>query len=424
TRLLLSSKYAQIANYWKYFDGEAEQLKKNKVYEKKATEEKAFSNWAASKAEYKSLLYDIDQAYTLYKPYALQRVYIGECVLAPNSMLFAYQFNALESIYSEIEKTKSNKEMSKTAKDSALNMLDLRLKTMVLILKSAVEGTPYTDRIVTADKKIFAGMMKMYYKNIPADQWPEAFTKIASKIKNGNSEEVFAKYTDMIYKKSMFSSVDKMMAFLDKPSHSKLLKDPEFQYMKAHLENYLNNFASKYGEFYNNANELGGKYIKGLMEMYPDRIFYPDANSSQRLTYGTVQSYDPKDAVHYNYYTTIEGVLEKYVPGDYEFDLPSKLIELYKNKDYGRYAMENGQLPVCFLTNNDITGGNSGSPVMDGNGHIIGLAFDGNWEAMSGNIHFDKELKRCINVDIRYVLWLIEKLGGAKHIVDEMKLVE
>jgi hypothetical protein len=160
------------------------------------------------------------------------------------------------------------------------------------------------------------------------------------------------------------------------------------------------------------------------MEINPSRTFYPDANSSQRLSYGTVQSYNPKDAVHYDYITTLEGVMEKYVPGDYEFDLPEKFLELYKAKDYGRYKMENGRLPVAFLTNNDITGGNSGSPVMDANGHIIGLAFDGNWEAMSGNIHFDEKYKRTINVDIRYVLWLIEKVGGASHIINEMTLVE
>jgi hypothetical protein len=264
----------------------------------------------------------------------------------------------------------------------------------------------------------------MYYKNIPSDQWPEFFTKLASRIKEGNADEVFAKYTDMVFSKSMFSSKEKIEEFLKEPSHKKLLKDPAYAFLKAHRDNYMTKFKPKVDEFNAQALALGRKYIKGLTEMQPNRTFYPDANSSQRLSYGTVQSYNPKDAVHYHYLTTLEGVMEKYVPGDYEFDLPAKLVELYNARDYGRYKMDNGQLPVAFLTNNDITGGNSGSPVMDGSGNIIGLAFDGNWEAMSGNIHFDEKYKRTINVDIRYVLWLIEKVGGAEHIINEMTLVE
>ena len=165
-------------------------------------------------------------------------------------------------------------------------------------------------------------------------------------------------------------------------------------------------------------------YLKGLMEMDPKMVRYPDANSTLRLTYGSVQAYQPKDGVNYSFYTTIEGVMEKYVPGDYEFDLPSGLIDLYNKKDYGQYANAAGQLPVGFITNNDITGGNSGSPVINGNGELIGLAFDGNWEAMSGDIVFDPKYKRCINVDIRYVLFIVDKYFGASNIIDELNLVK
>jgi hypothetical protein len=424
TRLLLSSDYAGIANYWKYFDGETEQLKHNKVYDKKTAEEKAFAKWAENKEEYKTLFYDIDQVYTVYKPYALQRTYLNECISAPTiNQLASFGF-AFDDLYTKKENIASDKTKSKEDKAKEIAEVDKKIGETVDAYKKALEEIPYTDRIKTADKKIYAGMLKMYYKNIPADQWPQAFTNIASKIKNGNSDEVFAKYTDMVFSKSMFASKEKVAEFLNEPSHKKLLKDPAFAYMKAHRENYVTKYKPKYDEFMAQSQALGRKYIKGLMEMSPNRIFYPDANSSQRLTYGTVKSYNPKDAVHYDYYTTLEGVLEKYVPGDYEFDLPAKLLELYKAKDYGRYKMANGRLPVAFLTDNDITGGNSGSPVMDADGNIIGLAFDGNWEAMSGNIHFDEKYKRTINVDIRYVLWLIEKVGGAEHIIREMKLVE
>jgi len=424
TRLKLSSDYASIANYWKYFDGEAEQLKHNKVFDKKTAEEKAFAKWAENKDEYKTLFYDIDQVYTLYKPYALQRTYLNECIFAPTiSQLASFGF-ALDDLYNKKTTLQADKTKSKEEKTKGIAELDAKIKTTCDNYIAALKEIPYTERIKTADKKIYAGMLKMYYKNIPANQWPEVFTKLASKIKNGNSDEVFAKYTDMIFSKSMFASKEKIEEFLKEPNHKKLLKDPAFAYLKAHRENYVNNYKAKVDEFTAQSMALGRKYIKGLMEMNPNRTFYPDANSSQRLTYGTVQSYNPKDAVHYDFITTLEGVMEKYVPGDYEFDLPSKLVDLYKAKDYGRYKMENGRLPVAFLTNNDITGGNSGSPVMDADGNIIGLAFDGNWEAMSGNIHFDEKYKRTINVDIRYVLWLIEKLGGAKHIIDEMTLVE
>jgi hypothetical protein len=160
------------------------------------------------------------------------------------------------------------------------------------------------------------------------------------------------------------------------------------------------------------------------MEMTPDRIQYPDANSTMRLTYGSVLDYDPRDGVTYKYYTTLNGVAEKYKPGDYEFDAPRKQIDLFNKKEYGRYASPKGYMPVCFLTNNDITGGNSGSPVLNGNGQLIGLAFDGNWEAISGDYAFEPALQRTIVVDIRYVLWIMDIYAGAKHLVDEMTVVQ
>ena len=155
-----------------------------------------------------------------------------------------------------------------------------------------------------------------------------------------------------------------------------------------------------------------------------DKPMYPDANFTLRLTYGSVLPYSPKDAVVYNYYTTLDGVMEKEDPTNFEFVVPAKLKELWKNKDFGRYAMPNGKLPVAFLSNNDITGGNSGSPVLNDKGELLGLAFDGNWEAMSGDVIFEPELQRCINVDVRYVLFIIDKFGGAGYLLDEMKLTE
>ncbi|HAO05007.1 MAG TPA: serine protease, partial [Chitinophagaceae bacterium] len=185
-------------------------------------------------------------------------------------------------------------------------------------------------------------------------------------------------------------------------------------------------YSTLYSAFVSKNNELGQAYMKGIMEMNPTAAakMYPDANFSMRVSYGNVKSYSPRDAVKYDYVTTSRGVLEKYIPGDYEFDLPKKEIELFKNKDFGQYIdKKRNDLVIGFITTNDITGGNSGSPVMDAYGNLIGLAFDGNYEALSHKIAFDKDLNRTINVDIRYVLWCIDKLGGAKNIINELKLV-
>ena len=165
-------------------------------------------------------------------------------------------------------------------------------------------------------------------------------------------------------------------------------------------------------------------FVAGLMEMQPNKVFYPDANSTMRLTYGQVADYEPRDGVTYNYYTTTNGYFEKEIPGDDEFDVPARMKQLLTEKNYGKYADKDGSLRACFITNNDITGGNSGSPVMNGKGELIGIAFDGNWEAMSGDIAFEPKLQRCINVDIRFVLWVIDVYAGATHLIDEMEIVQ
>ena len=209
---------------------------------------------------------------------------------------------------------------------------------------------------------------------------------------------------------------------LSNPSAKSIDKDLAYQTAKA-LNNYFTDqVRPKLTEAYDLLDRGNRTFVAGLREMYPDKKFYPDANSTMRLTYGQVLDYYPADAVHFNYYTTLAGVMEKEDPGNWEFVVPEKLKELYKNKDYGRYG-EGNELKVCFLTNHDITGGNSGSPVINGKGELIGLAFDGNWEAMSGDIAYEPSLQRTINVDIRYVLFIIDKFAGAKRLIDEMDIV-
>jgi hypothetical protein len=218
----------------------------------------------------------------------------------------------------------------------------------------------------------------------------------------------------------------KWNAFIKNPDALTLQADPAFAFSSAFIQNYNTKYANFRTTFLNTNSELDRAYLKGIREMNPAMVkkMYPDANFSMRVSYGNVKSYNPRNAVHYDYVTTAKGILEKYVPGDYEFDMPEKAVDLMKKKDFGQYIdKKKNDLVVGFITTNDITGGNSGSPVLDAYGNLIGLAFDGNYEALSHKIAFDKDLNRTICVDVRYVLWCIDKLGGAQNLIKELILV-
>jgi len=221
----------------------------------------------------------------------------------------------------------------------------------------------------------------------------------------------------------VFDSKEELTAFLEKPS-LKVLKKDMAVISAIDIFAKFREMSEKAGDVQKMKSEGERLFVAGLMEMQTDKVFYPDANSTMRLTYGQVLDYEPRDGVIYNYYTTTDGYLEKEIPGDDEFDVPARMKQLLTEKNYGKYADKDGSLRACFITNNDITGGNSGSPVINGNGELIGIAFDGNWEAMSGDIAFEPELQRCINVDIRFVLWVIDVYAGATHLVDEMEIVK
>jgi len=397
-RLVLSAQYAQVANYWKYFIGQTEQLKRLKVYEFKKNAEGDFAKWSNGKAEYQNVLSNVEAAYAAYRPYALQRTYLNEGVFGIHINNIAFSMYAYA-----------------TAKDTAAAS-----KAIATATKNAERY--YESFFPSADEKIMRQILLMYYNNVPKDQHPAAFTEL---LKQGNTpEEAFANYAKKVYSSSMFISKDKYEAFLKNPSVKALNEDVLYPVVAALYSNYVDNYKSKVDEFNAATGKEGRMYIKGLMEMQPNRTFYPDANSSLRLTYGAVQSYDPKDGVHYDFTTTLDGVMEKYNPNDFEFTVPQRLIDLYNKKEFGDYKLKDGRMPVAFITNNDITGGNSGSPVINGKGQLIGLAFDGNWEAMSGDIVFDQKYKRTINVDIRYVLFLIDKYGEAGNIISELNVIK
>jgi hypothetical protein len=285
-------------------------------------------------------------------------------------------------------------------------------------IKDNISGF-YKDYNPPTDNKSMKAMLKLYRADVPAKFHPDFYVNVVDKKFKGNID----KFVDDMFAKSVFASEPKLMAFLDKPVLKTLEND--LAYLTS-ASIYKSAAEVSKGSSQFDAGLTTGKrlWIAALMEMAPEKTRYSDANSTMRLSYGTVQDYDPRDAVTYKYYTTLQGVVDKYKPGDYEFDLPQRLIDLNNKKDYGRYGSSKGYMPVCFLTTNDITGGNSGSPVMNGNGELIGLAFDGNWESMSGDIAYEPELQRTIVVDIRYVLWTMDVYAGAKHLVDEMTIVQ
>ncbi|HXL56460.1 MAG TPA: S46 family peptidase, partial [Chitinophagaceae bacterium] len=278
-----------------------------------------------------------------------------------------------------------------------------------------------------ADENILAAVIMMFYNDIDRNQHPKDFYETLLKQYSNIEENPFKAFAADVFTNSMMNDDTKWQTFKQHPTIDALINDPAYKVVAAFIKNYNDNIAPKYNEFTSKNNDLGHLYIKGLFEMNPGKMnkTYPDANFTMRVSYGNVKSYKPRDAVMYDYVCTLNGVMQKYKPGDYEFDLPKKLIDLYNAKDFGRYADPlYNDVVVCFITTNDITGGNSGSPVMNGKGELIGLAFDGNYEALSHKMAFDKDLNRTICVDVRYVLWCIEKLGGAKQIVDELKIVQ
>lgn len=268
------------------------------------------------------------------------------------------------------------------------------------------------------DRKVAKALLPLYAEMVEAENLPAFYATI-----NGQFKGDYNAYVDAMYDNSLFATEANFNKFINKPTVKAIENDLLKQFIEAKYE--LGDKIYEQAEAAMEGIDLLHKtYVRGLLEMYAPEPKAPDANFTIRFTYGNIKPYDPKDGVHYKYYTTLKGVMEKEDPTNPEFVVPAKLKELYQAKDYGRYAMANGEMPTCFLTTNDITGGNSGSPVINGNGELIGCAFDGNWESLSGDINFDDNLQRCIAVDIRYILFIIDKLGDCGHLINEMTIVE
>lgn len=401
-RIQYASKYSRSSNYWKFSIGQSQGLKKLQILDRKKELENEFMDWIAQdeqrQEKYGQALELIEDALKERRQYLHARQYLYESFFrASEIMLLALRSRFLNY---QMLVNKDNNEL-----------IDSLLKE----LKEFGDGH-FADYNTSTDMKVTKAMIDLYRDNVPEEQHPEFYSVIKKRF-NGNTN----RFVEKMYRKSIFADKTRFNQFIQKPSAKILSKDPAFKT----FHSVYNEYSMNVGQLrdINKSLERGRRlYISGLLEMQKDKKFYPDGNSTMRLTYGVVDDYFPRDAVHYNHFTTLKGVIEKEDSSNWEFTIPDKLKELYYKKDYDKYGIDD-VMPVCFTTNNDITGGNSGSPVINSNGEIIGLAFDGNWEAMSGDVIFEPELQRCICVDIRYVLFIIEKFAGATHLIDELKLI-
>ena len=388
-----ANKLARISNYWKNSIGMNKAIVDNKVVETKLAEEAAFKAWAEKngKSEYTDVVENINA-----------------CVEEMNRTV--YLTTLVTEVISNVEFIQRNLTIGNNKMFDDPATIENSLNTVWAWLHNR-------DYVHDIDRRIAKEVLPLYFELTQPEERDEHLNEIYAKYKGD-----ICKYIDDVYDNSIMANKKNFDKFMKKPSLKKFEKDPAMKLRTAIWNTYRALYA-KNEEFAAVMNPLHKTYLKGLMEM-TDGPVYPDANFTMRLTYGNVKPYQPKDGVTYNYYTTLKGVMEKEDPTNSEFIVPARLKELYEAQDYGQYAMANGEMPVAFLTTNDITGGNSGSGVLNARGELIGLAFDGNWESLSGDINFDDNLQRCINVDIRYVLFVIDKLGECTRLIEEMNIVK
>jgi hypothetical protein len=401
-RLDYASQYAGVANYWKNRQGMIDALTKHKTAATKAKAEAEFNKWAnkpGNKEKYGNVIATLNNYYSKTNEKARHDNYLVGLLRTSAFAALPYSMGRGLDAYA-------------SADDAA--------RQQILPQLQAAIDEYYGNLYEPLEKDVLAAQLKLYATKSTGYKIAPYVAKIGAEYNND-----FKAFVDKAFETSIFTTKERLGEFILHPSLEVLKADP--------LYLLSNDLIAQYRAKSDEQAELDAEFsrafrllVQGMREANPDAKYYPDANSTLRLTYGKVRSLpkDKRNDAKVNYYTTMKGEVAKYKPNDEEFDLPKKLLEMYEKKDFGRYADKDGYMPVNFLTDNDITGGNSGSPVLNGKGELIGIAFDGNIEAMAGDVIFDKDLQRTINVDIRYVLWVIDKFSGAKHIVDEMIIVK
>ncbi|WP_306643390.1 S46 family peptidase [Sanyastnella coralliicola] len=403
-RIQYASKYASTANYWKYYIGQTKGLKRLNVYGKKQQIESEFAAWVAKDADrqkkYGEALGMIEDFYKSSDPMIKSNVYALEAgIIGADITLFAFRFNRIYG--------------------AAMAEDDMETRKQIMGSFAGTSEGFFKDYDLATDRDLLRNTLKMYKENVDKQYLPSIFEYIDSKFKGD-----IDRFVETLYSTSFLASESSLNAFMQLPAKKmKKAYDKDLAIMLGNsmIEAYRGTFANPAQEKFDKGYRL---FVDGLRKMNSNQAYYPDANSTMRLTYGTVGDYYPADAVHYDFITTTDGILQKRDPSNPEFVVPAELSRLIEAEDFGRWANDNGDLVVCFISNNDITGGNSGSPVINGNGDLIGLAFDGNWEAMSGDIAFEPELQRTISVDIRYVMFCIDKLAGASNLIEEIDFVK
>ena len=403
TRIKYASKYASCSNYWKYSNEQNKALRNLNTMGLKRDVEREYMDWARRQRnpKYGRALDLISNGYAERRTAEEASLYLREGLLSgPELLLRAFRVGNTFEVIQDPRYDQMRDQIIEGLRSSAADF--------------------YKDYNPQTEQRVMTGLLNYVYAHMGEDYMPQFLLEAGKKGKGDCT-----KFVENLFKKSIFATEESFAKFMEKPDLKKLQKDPAFVAGKQVYERYRE------------VNEMGSKEVKdglergirdftdGILQINDKngRLMSPDANSTIRLTYGNVMSYDPKDGVSYHYFTTMKGVIEKEGPVGGEFEVPARLKELYAKRDFGRYANRRGELPTCFITNNDITGGNSGSPVIDARGRLIGLAFDGNSEAMSGDIDFEENLQRCICLDSRYMLWVIDVYAGAKNLIEEMEIV-
>ena len=407
TRIQYSAKHAGISNGWKKWIGENRGIKRLRAIDQKQELEAAFTDWTNSdkslKEKYGGLLPAFEEAYGKLSPLEIKIAYLTEAGLGTEIIKYSRSFNKLISL-------SKNKEAT-----------DEEISEMLDKLKHSAESY-FKDYNVDIDRKVFTALMSTYYNSMDKNELPPVIVEMHDKYKGD-----YVALTNAIFDNSIFAAKDQVDNFLNsykKSKYKKILKDPAFQIGDKLANYFYKNLLSDEKRYSKSIDSLMRIYMKGQIEMQANKLFYPDANFSLRVAYGNVDGYQPDDAINFNYFTTLSGIMEKEDPDIYDYVVEDKLKELYNSKDYGKYGDMDGSLHVCFIATNHTTGGNSGSPVLDADGYLTGINFDRCWEGTMSDIIYDTSQCRNIAIDIRYLLFIIDKFAGAGHLVDEMTVVE